>query len=58
MAASKAQMKATAKFAKKTYKTFLLKIRRDNLPVLDKLAEVQSKNKYIIELIENDIKKQ
>lgn len=57
MAASKAQIKASAKFLKKTYKQYILRIRNDNTPVIKKLESQKSKNAYITKLIEQDINK-
>lgn len=57
MAASKAQIRASAKYAQKTYRQVLLKIRNDNIKVIKKLESVKSKNSYIIGLIEKDIEK-
>lgn len=53
---SKAQLKATKKFEKKTYKQILLKIRKDS-NVIEWLDTQPSKNGYIINLITEDMKK-
>ena len=42
-------------FNKETYKMFPFRVRRDNIPVIKKLSNVRNKNKYIVELIENNI---
>ena len=49
------QKKYIANYNKNTYKMFPFRVRNDNSPVIDKLNEVQNKNKYITELIERDI---
>lgn len=53
---SKAQLKATKKFEKKTYKQILLKIRKDS-NIIEWLEKQPSKNGYIINLIVEDMKK-
>lgn len=45
-------------YRKMNYKTYMLKIRNDKKDVIKKLEKVKSKNGYIIELIEKDIKKE
>lgn len=49
------QNKYIADYNKKTYHMVPFRIRKDNLPVLDKLAQVPNKNRYILRLIEEDI---
>lgn len=53
---SKAQLKATQKYEKKTYKQILLKIRKDS-NIIEWLEKQPSKNGYIINLIMDDMKK-
>ena len=43
-------------FNKETYKMFPLRIRKDNDAVIQKLNNTRNKNKYIVSLIEKDIK--
>ena len=42
-------------FNKETYKMFPFRVRKDNVKVITKLNSVSNKNKYITELIENNI---
>ena len=49
--------KKQQEYAKKTYNHYHLKIRKDNIEVIDKLESVKSKNAYITSLIEKDIEK-
>lgn len=44
-------------FNKNTYKNYAIRVRKDNKPVIEKLESQTSKNAYIINLIEEDIKK-
>ena len=53
---SKSQLKATKKYEKKTYKQILLKIRKDS-KIIEWLEKQPSKNRYIINLIMDDMKK-
>ena len=53
---SNSQIKASNKYDKKTYRQILLKIRKDNEEVLRWLDSKESKNAYILELIQKDIK--
>lgn len=49
-------MKANARYSKKTYKTYLLKVNKHSeKAVIEKLEQVQSKNAYIKDLIKKDI---
>ena len=50
------QLKYIDGFNKETYKMFPFRVRKDNIDIINKLNNVPSKNKYIIDLIENDIK--
>ena len=43
-------------FNKTNYKNVAIRIRKDNINVIQKLESVTSKNAYIISLIEKDIK--
>lgn len=52
---SKAQLKAVRKYDSKTYKQILLKIRKDS-NIIEWLEKQPSKNGYIIQLIEKDMK--
>lgn len=53
-----ANTKAKAKYDKKTYKTYLIKIRKDTESnLIEKLESVESKQGYIKNLILNDLKK-
>ena len=45
-------------FNKDTYINVSLRIRKDKKNIIDKLNSVSSKNSYIINLIEKDIKNQ
>lgn len=47
--------KHNANYKSKTYKRVTLLIRKDDDDVLNKLENVPSKNKYIIDLIKKDI---
>ena len=49
------QKKYVSEFNKETYKMFPFRVRKDNAKVIDKLESVPNKNKYITELIENNI---
>lgn len=49
------QQKYIANFNKETYKMFPFRVRKDNMKVINKLNNVANKNKYIIDLIENNI---
>ncbi len=49
------QLEYIDKFNKETYKSFSLRIRKDNIKVLNKLASVPNKTDYIVKLIEKDI---
>ena len=42
-------------YNKNTYKMFPFRVRKDNIEVLKRLDKVNNKNKYILDLIENDI---
>ncbi len=44
-----------SEFNKETYKMFPFRVRKDNSKVINKLKNVRNKNKYITELIENNI---
>lgn len=43
-------------YKKRTYASVNIRIRKDDTEVLEKLASVESKNAYIIDLIRKDIK--
>ena len=49
------QKKYVSEFNKETYKMFPFRVRKDNTNVIDKLESVPNKNRYITELIENNI---
>ena len=49
------QQKYIDSFNKKTYKMFPFRVRKDNVMVIEKLNSVSNKNKYIVDLIENNI---
>lgn len=49
------QQKYIDRFNKETYKMFPFRVRKDNVEVINKLNSVPNKNKYIINLIENNI---
>lgn len=49
------QIKYMNDFNKRTYKSYSVRVRRDNVKVIDKLDSEPSVNRYIIELIEKDI---
>ena len=53
---TEAQLKATKKYEKKTYKQILLKIRKDS-NIIEWLEKQPSKNGYIIDLVMDDMKK-
>ena len=54
--ASSSHSKATSKYAKKTYKRFELKLRKDrNDKLIKSLKDKPSINSYIKELIEKDM---
>jgi len=42
-------------YDKQTYKQYLIKIRRDEHKIIEKLESVKSKNEYIIGLIRSDL---
>lgn len=46
------------KYAHEHYKFFTLKVRNTDSAILDKLASVESKNGYILDLIRKDIEKE
>lgn len=48
--------KLNAEYKKKTYTTFTMRIRKEETEVLEKLESVDSKTKYIVDLIKKDIK--
>ena len=49
---------ASNKYKKKTYKRYLLQVRKDTQSdIIEKLESVKSKNAYILSLIRNDLKK-
>lgn len=49
------QQKYIDRFNKETYKMFPFRVRKDNVEVINKLNSVPNKNKYIINLIEENI---
>ena len=49
------QKKYINSYNKDTYKTFLLRIRKDNKSIMEKLTNESNVNKYIMDLIDNDI---
>ena len=49
---------ASNKYKKKTYKRYLLQVRKDTQSdIIEKLESVKSKKAYILSLIQNDLKK-
>ena len=49
------QQKYIDSFNKQTYKMFPFRVRKDNVNVIEQLNSVANKNKYITDLIENNI---
>ena len=49
------QQKYIDSFNKQTYKMFPFRIRKDNVNVIEQLNSVSNRNKYITDLIENNI---
>lgn len=45
-----------AEYKKKNYTSVNIRIRKDDTEILEKLETVESKNKYILDLIREDIK--
>ena len=43
-------------YKKETYERLTIRIRKDDTEILEKLESVESKNKYILDLIREDIK--
>ena len=50
------QKEYISEFNKETYKMFPFRVRKDNVEIIEKLNSVSNKNRYITELIENNIK--
>lgn len=51
------QLEYIKDYDKNNYKHYHIKVRLDDVEVIKKLEEVESKNGYIIDLIKKDIKK-
>lgn len=49
------QKKYISEYNKETYAMFAFRVRKDNIDIVNKLKTVPNKNKYIFDLIENDI---
>lgn len=49
------QKKYISEYNKETYAMFPFRVRKDNVDIVNKLKTVPNKNKYIFDLIENDI---
>ena len=49
------QKKYINEYNKKTYKMFPLRVRKDNVAVIEKLESTRNKNQYIVDLIETNI---
>lgn len=47
--------KLTNEYKKRTYEAYTFRVRKDETDVIEKLASVESKAQYIIELIRKDI---
>ena len=44
-----------SKYNKEKYNTYLFRVQKNNNVVIDKLNSISNRNKYILDLIENDI---
>ena len=49
------QKKYVSSYNKETYKSFLLRVRKDNKAIMEKLENEKNVNSYIIKLIDNDV---
>ena len=49
------QKKYVNNFNKETYKSFLIRVRKDNKAIMEKLEGERNVNKYILKLIDNDV---
>ena len=49
------QKKYVNNFNKETYKSFLIRVRKDNKAIMEKLEGVRNVNNYILKLIDNDV---
>lgn len=57
MGRKKEYIKKNNESVKRIYKSFQIRVRRDDEEVLDKLNSVESMNGYILDLIRKDIRK-
>ena len=49
------QKKYVNSYNKETYKSFLLRVRKDNKAIMEKLESEKNVNSYILKLIDNDV---
>ena len=49
------QKKYVNNFNKETYKSFLIRVRKDNKAIMEKLEGERNVNNYILKLIDNDV---
>lgn len=49
------QNKYVNSYNKETYKSFLIRVRKDNKVIMDKLESERNVNNYILKLIDNDV---
>ena len=49
------QKKYVNSYNKETYKSFLLRVRKDNKAIMEKLESERNVNNYILKLIDNDV---
>lgn len=49
------QKKYVNSYNKETYKSFLLRVRKDNKAIMEKLESERNVNNYVLKLIDNDV---
>ena len=57
MGRSKEAIKKNNEIVKRIYRNYLVRIRKDDVAIIDKLNSVDSINGYIVGLIRKDLKK-